>query len=267
MSTAEDNPVTETDTATVNEEMIFPLPPSFDSVEEEREHRKQSLVDALNILGELHMAEGAAGHITVRDPEHSDRFWVNPFGVSFKAVSVDKLICVDHEGNVVHGNRPLNNAAFAIHGAIHEARPDVIAACHAHAMYSKTFSTLGVPLQMITQDHCMFYGDLAMHSDSGGAIVTGIEEGRKLAASLGEKKALLHQNHGIVTTGETVDSAAWWFVALERACQSQLVAMAAGEPKVIPDDYAKYSYEQSGYDFAGWFQFQTIKQEHGKASA
>jgi len=128
MSTAEDNPVTETDTATVNEEMIFPLPPSFDSVEEEREHRKQSLVDALNILGELHMAEGAAGHITVRDPEHSDRFWVNPFGVSFKAVSVDKLICVDHEGNVVHGNRPLNNAAFAIHGAIHEARPDVIAA-------------------------------------------------------------------------------------------------------------------------------------------
>jgi len=120
---------------------------------------------------------------------------------------------------------------------------------------------------MITQDHCMFYGDLAMHSDSGGAIVTGIEEGRKLAASLGEKKALLHQNHGIVTTGETVDSAAWWFVALERACQSQLVAMAAGEPKVIPDDYAKYSYEQSGYDFAGWFQFQTIKQEHGKASA
>ena len=130
-------------------------------------------------------------------------------------------------------------------------------------MYSKTFSALGEPLKMITQDHCMFYNDVAMHSDDGGAIVTDLESGHKLAASLGDKKTLIHQNHGIITTGESVDEAAWWFIALERACQSQLLAEAAGEPKIIPDEYAQYSYEQSGYSFAGWFQFQTIKQEYG----
>ena len=255
----------ENDTATVTEDMIIPLPPSFDDVADEREYRKKMLVDALHILGDRNMAEGAAGHITVRDPEFDDRFWVNPFGMGFKVVEVENLICVDHTGKVVAGNRPLNNAAFAIHGAIHAARPDVVAACHTHAMYSKTFSALGIPLEMITQDHAMFYNDIAMHSDDGGAIVTDIESGKKLAASLGDKKALLHQNHGIITTGESVDEAAWWFIALERACQSQLLAQAAGEPKVIPDEYCKYSYEQSGYAFAGWFQFQTIKQEYGLA--
>jgi ribulose-5-phosphate 4-epimerase/fuculose-1-phosphate aldolase len=262
MSSVDDLDLATTETATITEEMIFPMPPSFETVEEERDHRKQSLVDALHIISALRMAEGAAGHITVRDPEHADRFWVNPFGMSFKIVEVEHLICVDHTGEIVHGNRPLNNAAFAIHGAIHAARPDVVAACHTHAMYSKTFSALGQPLAMITQDHCMFFNDVAMHSDDGGAIVTDLASGEKLAASLGDKKALIHQNHGIITTGESVDEAAWWFIALERACQSQLVAQAAGEPQIIPDEYAQYSYDQSGYAFAGWFQFQTIKQEY-----
>jgi len=203
------------DSATVTDEMIFPLPPNFDDVSDERDYRKKMLVDALHILGSLRMAEGAAGHITVRDPEHEDQFWVNPFGLGFKVVQVDDLICVDHE--------------------------------------------------MITQDHCMFYNDVAMHSDDGGAIVTDLASGQKLAKSLGDNKTLIHQNHGIITTGESVDEAAWWFIALERACQSQLLAMAAGEMKIIPDEYAQYSYDQSGYSFAGWFQFQTIKQEHGLA--
>jgi ribulose-5-phosphate 4-epimerase/fuculose-1-phosphate aldolase len=265
MSTVEDSSINESDVASVEAEMIFPLPPTFDDVGDERDHRKESLVDALHILGSLGFAEGAAGHMTVRDPEHADRFWVNPFGLSFTRVEVDDLIQVDHNGQILEGNRPLNNAAFAIHGAIHAARPDVVAACHTHAMYSKSFSSLGKPLAMISQDACMFYDDVALHSDAGGAIVTDLESGHRLAASLGQKKALLHQNHGMITTGESVDEAAWWFIALERACQSQLLAEAAGTPILIPDEYAKYSYEQSGYAFAGWFQFQTIKQEHGLA--
>ncbi len=265
MTTVDDTNELAGDATTLTEDMIFPMPPSFDNVDDERDHRKKSLVDALNILGHLRLAEGAAGHITVRDPEHDDRFWVNPFGMGFKVVTVDDLICVDHEGTIVHGNRPLNNAAFAIHGALHAARPDVVAACHTHAMYSKTFSALGIPLEMITQDHCMFFNDIAMHSEGGGAIVTDLDSGRKMAESLGDKKALLHKNHGVITTGGSVDAAAWWFIALERACQSQLLAMAAGDMQIIRDEYAQFSFEQSGHDFGGWFQFQTIKQEFGLA--
>ncbi len=265
MTTVEENPLAESDVAEGSTARPFPSPPTFDSVEAERVHRKKALVDALNIIGNLGFAEGVAGHITVRDPEHLDRFWVNPFGVSFRHVQVDQLLEVDHDGTVLSGAHPLNTAAFAIHGAIHATRPDVTAACHTHAIHSKAYSSLGVPLEMISQDHCMFFNDIAMHSDDGGAIVTDPNAGLRLAESLADKKALIHQNHGVITVGETVDAAAWWFIALERACQTSLMAMAAGTPKVIPDDYAQYSYDQSGHDFGGWFQFQAIRQEHGKA--
>ncbi len=196
--------------------------------EAERLHRKQRLACGLRTMGRLHLAEGVPGHVTVRDPEFPDRFWVNPFGKNFKLMKVSDLICVDHEGNIVEGDGALNAAAFAIHGQIHQARPDVIAAAHSHSMYGKTFSTLGKPLKMITQDATMFYNDVALCSDGSGAVVLDQEVGRKMAAALGDKKALIHQNHGLITAGGSVDAAVWWFIALERACQSQLIAEAAG---------------------------------------
>ncbi|GAA3412458.1 hypothetical protein GCM10018952_25210 [Streptosporangium vulgare] len=72
-----------------------------------------------------------AGHITVRDPEHTDHFWVNPFGMSFKQIKVSDLILVNHEGQVVDGRHHVNRAAFAIHSMVHQARPDVVAAAHS----------------------------------------------------------------------------------------------------------------------------------------
>ena len=97
-------------------------------LETERLHRKQRLAAGLRTLGRLHLAEGVAGHVTVRDPEFPDRFWVNPFGHNFKLMKVSDLICVDHTGEVVVGDRPVNAAAFAIHSELHKAH-----AKHAHA--------------------------------------------------------------------------------------------------------------------------------------
>ena len=85
--------------------------------------------------------------------------------------------------------------------------------------------------------------------------------GKAMAQALGNKKALIHQNHGIITAGESVDSAVWWFVALERSCQSQILALSAGTPIEIPDDLAQSGYDQQGHELAGWFQFQTWWEE------
>ena len=202
------------------------------------------------------MAEGVAGHVTVRDPELTDHFWVNPFGLNFKLTTVSDLILVSHTGEVVEGDKPVNAAAFAIHSQIHAARPDVVAAAHCHSMYGKTFSTLGRPLKMISQDATMFYNDVALCADGGGAVVLDTEVGAAMARALGDRKALIHQNHGLITVGGSVDAAVWWFVALERCCQSQLVAEAAGDPIEIPDELAQAGFEQQGHDLAGWFQFQ-----------
>ncbi len=255
MSTAEQI-LADSDFKPKQEDLIFNLPQSFETLTEERQHRKERLAGALRVIGGLGFAEGVAGHITARDPELTDHFWVNPFGMSFNQVKVSDLILVSPDGVVVEGRRPVNAAAFAIHHALHEARPDVVCAVHTHTVYGRAFAASGRELEMISQDACMFYNDVAHHADAGGAVVTGAEDGAGLAASLGMKKALIHKNHGLITAADSVDAAAWWFIALERMCQVQLIAEAAGDLSVIPDQYAKVSYEQTGHSLAGWFQFQ-----------
>ncbi len=232
-----------------------------DDFEAERLHRKQRLACGLRTMGRLHLAEGVAGHVTVRDPEFPDRFWVNPFGHNFKLMTVSDLICVDHTGEVVVGDRPVNAAAFAIHSELHKARPDVMAAAHSHSMYGRTFSTLGKPLKMISQDATMFYDDVALCNEGSGAVVLDTAVGRAMGEALGTRKALIHQNHGLITTGGSVDAAVWWFIALERLCQSQLLAESAGEPIVIPDHLCEDGYKAQGSDIAGWFQFQPFWDE------
>ncbi|MEV6579928.1 class II aldolase/adducin family protein [Streptomyces sp. NPDC051582] len=243
------------------ENLELPLPPAFTDPAQEREHRKQRLAGACRVFGRLGFSEGVAGHITVRDPEYTDMFWVNPFGMSFRHVRVSDLILVDHEGQVRHGRRPVNRAGFVIHSAIHAARPDVIAACHAHAVHGKAFSSLGRPLDPITQDACAVYERHAVHRDGAGAVVVEEEAGRRLAAGLGPHKAVIHQNHGIFTVGGSVDEAAWWFISMERSAQAQLLAEAAGTPHLIDPESARYTRDQTGFPLAGWFSFQPLWDE------
>jgi ribulose-5-phosphate 4-epimerase/fuculose-1-phosphate aldolase len=237
------------------------LPPTFDNVADERRYRKEKLAGALRIFGRLGFGEGVAGHITVRDPEFPDHFWVNPFGMSFRHIRQSDLILVNHVGDVVYGSHPVNRAAFVLHAAIHAARPDVIAAAHAHSVNGKAFSSLGKKLDPITQDSCIFYNDHCVVEDQGGAVVLELDAGKEVAAAIGNFKAGIHQNHGLFTVGQSVDEAAFWFISMERSCQAQLLAEAAGTPKLIPDEYAAYTYQQTGFPLAGWFSFQPLWQE------
>jgi len=138
--------------------------PQIQGIEAQRKHRKEQLAGAFRVFGKFGFSEGVAGHITARDPEHTDMFWVNPFGVSFNRMTASDLILVDHDGKIVEGKHTnLNQAAFAIHSRVHAARPDVIAAAHAHSIYGKTWSSLGRLLDPLTQDACAFFEDHAIY--------------------------------------------------------------------------------------------------------
>lgn len=229
------------------------------SVEEERRHRKERLAASFRLFARFGFDEGVAGHITARDPEHTDHFWVNPFGMHFSHIRVSDLICVDHNGDVVVGDRPVNAAAFAIHSRIHRARSDVVAAAHAHSMHGKAWSTLGRRLDPITQDACAFYGDHGLFDDYTGVVID-LGEGDRIAAALGGAKAVILRNHGLLTVGHSVDEAAWWFITMERSCQAQLLAEAAGKPILIDDANAELTFGQVGSHEAGRFQFQPMWQ-------
>ena len=235
-----------------------PTFPAFERVEDERRHRKQRLAAAFRLFGHFGFDEGAAGHITARDPELLDHFWVNPLGMNFKQIRVKDLLLVDARGEVVEGNWPLNGAAFAIHSRVHAARPDVVAAAHAHSVHGKAWSSLRRPLDPLTQDACAFYGDHAVFDDYSG-VVLDLDEGRRIAAALGPHKAVILANHGLLTVGQTsVDEAAWWFITMERTCQAQLLAEAAGTPVPIDAAEAEKTAPKVGHPMVGWRQFQPL---------
>ena len=231
--------------------------PTFDTVEEERAHRKQRLAAAFRLFGQFGFDEGVAGHITARDPELLDHFWVNPFGMSFKQIRVKDLILVNDTGDVVQGTWPVNQAAFAIHSQVHAARTDVVAAAHAHSLNGKAWSSLRRPLDPLTQDSCAFYGDHEVFDDFTG-VVLDVEEGKRIAHSLGGSKAVILSNHGLLTVGHTVDEALFWFVTMERTCEVELLARSAGEPKEIDPEIAAQTHKQVGSNLAGWFSAQPL---------
>jgi ribulose-5-phosphate 4-epimerase/fuculose-1-phosphate aldolase len=234
-----------------------PEPPTFKTIAEERLHRKQRLASAFRLFAKFGFSEGVAGHITARDPELADHFWVNPFGMHFAHIRVSDLILVNERGDVAEGHLPVNEAAFAIHSRIHMARPEVVAAAHAHSIYGKTWSTLGRLLDPLTQDACAFYEDHSLFSDYTG-VVYETSEGDRLAEALGHRKAVILQNHGLMTVGRTVDEAAWFFIAMDRSCESQLLAEAAGKPIKIAHDSALIAQQQVGNPRVGWFQYQPL---------
>jgi ribulose-5-phosphate 4-epimerase/fuculose-1-phosphate aldolase len=238
---------------------VFPKPPSFGCKNEQREYEKGRLALAFRILARMGMNEGTAGHITLRDPSKPDHFWVNPLGRPFSLMRRSDLILVNPDGVVVAGgaNRLLNRAAYNIHHAIHTARPDVNCAVHSHSLYGRTFSTLGKDVDMLTQDACVFYNDVALY-DSFNGVVLGKEEGEHIAKALGRKKAAILQNHGLLTVSETVDAAIFWFTSLDSCCHTQLLAEAAGAPIKVDEEEAAFTYQSAGSPAIGWFQAQPL---------
>ena len=233
------------------------MPAPAPNAQAERLQRQQRLVVALRIFAKLNFDRGNAGHMTVRDPELPGHFWVNPLGRHFALMRRADLILVDQDGRVVQGDGKLNLAAFAIHSAIHEQRPDALAIAHSHSPHGKAWATLGRLLDPITQDACAFFEDHVLLEEFNG-VVLDRSEGDLIAARLGKHKAIILQNHGILTVGQSVESCAWWHIALDDCCRTQLLAEAAGKPRQISVEIARKTAALNGREMIGFHAFQNM---------
>ncbi|KAK5113232.1 hypothetical protein LTR62_003568 [Meristemomyces frigidus] len=238
--------------------------PKFDDFPSQRKWQLEHLAAAFRVFGRHGYAEGIAGHISVRDPEHKDRFWINPLAVHFSMLKVSDMICLDMSGNVVGGNTgdiqslPANAAGVSIHAACHLARPDAHAICHAHSRHGKAWASFGQPLDMLNQDVCYFHNSHSVYDNYAG-IAFAADEGRNIASALGNGRASILVNHGLVTVGGTVDEAAYLFQLLERSCEIQLMVEAAGLPKRhIPEAEAAEIYRVAGDPECLYVEFQPM---------
>ncbi|MFI6097748.1 class II aldolase/adducin family protein [Lentzea sp. NPDC051213] len=227
--------------------------PQFGNVEEERLHRRRELAAAMRIFGKLGYGEGVSGHISVRDPEDPDLFWVNPFGVPFELVKVRDLICVDGNGAVVRGAGKVNPSAFVIHSKIHEMNPGAGAAAHGHTIYSRALGSLGRLLEPLDQESAAFYEGQVFYDEYEGPSMT-VGQGEDIAGKLGDKRSILLRHHGLITVGETLGEAIHWFLTYENCAKVQLLAAAAGKPIPMTPRQAR-SARDGGFGDAGLGRF------------
>ena len=250
------------DTKPVNG-FITKTAPVFDTVAEERRHRLERLAGVCRVFGKAGFSEGLLGHVTVRDPEHEDRLWANPMGISFRRMKVSDLVQIDHTGNLLHGDRPVNPVGVLLHAAVHRARPDVVAVCHAHSTHGSAWSAFERPVEPITQDTAIFFEQQAVITEP--RVARDPSQADKFAVAFGDSKVAIQSGHGIFATGSTIDEAAWWFLSMDRACEVQLLVEAAtagaGKPQRWPDEMARGLSAALGSPEFGWLSFQPMWDE------
>lgn len=186
--------------------------------------------------------DGIYTHISACVPGESGTYLINQFGLRFDEVTPENLVKVNLQGEILSGAGPVNKSGFAIHGAVHMARPDAFCVMHLHMDAVIAISAQKHGLLPISQHALRFYSDIETHPYQGLAL--SADEQSQLISTLGSKKALLLQNHGSIICGSSIEQAFYLMDVLDRACKIQLL-VGAVEDLIIPaPEVCRLTYKQ-----------------------
>ncbi len=221
-------------------------------IDAERLRRKREVALGYRIFASLRWGDLGDGHITARDPEHTDCMWLLRYPVGFEQATVDDLVMVRPDGTTVDG-RGVNQTAYHIHHPVHEARPDVVAVAHTHTAWGTPFCATARPLQAITQEACQFFERWASFDDDEVQVL-GLAGGERIAAALGTNQALLLRNHGLLTADASVAETIAAFVTLERVTEAHLKAPDAvpitdEAARVARDNLLRHNAQELSFEF------------------
>lgn len=195
---------------------------------EEREARQQ-LAACYRIFDYLGWTELIFNHITLRVPGEERAFLINPYGLHYSEVTASNLVKIDIDGNHLDGsNTPVNPAGFVQHSIFHRALPDAHCVMHTHTTAGMAVASMEEGLSISNFYAAFFAGQIGMHDFEG--ITTRPDEGPRLIASVGDHKALILRNHGLLTLGRTVPEAFFRHWLLQRACEVQIAANGPLKP-------------------------------------
>lgn len=192
-------------------------------------------------------------HLSASVPGEPGHYLLNPFGATFDEITATSLVKVNVRGEVVDGSGArVNPSGFAIHGAVHAARPEIECVIHLHTPWGVALSMLPGGLQATSQYAMRLHRRLGRHAYEGLAL--GTDEQQRLVADLGALDGLILENHGTLVVGRTVAEAWMLMHLLERAAQAQLRAMAAtgGAVLVAGDELAERTYREWVGDGREW---------------
>jgi ribulose-5-phosphate 4-epimerase/fuculose-1-phosphate aldolase len=190
------------------------------------------LAACYRLIAQFRMTDLVYTHISARIPG-TEHFLLNPYGFLFEEVTASNLVRIDIDGQIVEDTPyTVNPAGFTIHSAVHRARPDVNCVLHTHTRAGIAVSALREGLLPISQIALQFYDRLAYHDYEG--IALDLDERDRLARDLGDRKAMILRNHGLLTAGASVAEAFSLMFYLERACEIQIAALSTGRELIMP---------------------------------
>ncbi|MFV0526824.1 MAG: class II aldolase/adducin family protein [Acidimicrobiales bacterium] len=230
-----------------------------DDLDEVRRLRQWEVAIGYRIFAALRWGQLGDGHITARDPERPDHFWVLGYGIPFGQATVANLSLIAPDGRVVEGAAAggVNTAAYNIHWPVLDARPDVVSAAHAHTQFGTPWSANVAPFQPITQESCTFVFDQSLYAGTDLEVIS-TDGGRAIAAALGPNRLCILRNHGLLTAADSPAQAVGLFVTAERVAEAHVKAPHA---QPIPDEDAKAVSANLGVESIGWRAFQWLARE------
>ena len=214
------------------------------------------------------------GHLTARVPGEERHFLINAFGLNYDEITASNLVKIDIDGNVIDGGSEhgVNYAGFVLHSAIHMQHSDNRVVMHTHSRAGMAIAATREGLAQVSMDSTAFHESLAYHEYEGVSLY--LDERERFIKSLGDKKAAILKNHGLLVVGATIPEAFLRLYRLERACEVQLDAAAAGTLNILSDAVAARSYqdlemfpqkyEQAGY---GEIEFAALMRKLDKIDA
>ncbi|WP_047336597.1 class II aldolase/adducin family protein [Pseudomonas protegens] len=222
---------------------IAPSPHALTERSSTEQRLREELAACYRLIAHFRMTDLIFTHISVRLPGPEHHFLINPYGLMFDEITASNLVKIDLNGEAVEPSPyPVNPAGFVIHSAIHGAREDAQCVLHTHTKAGCAVAALKCGLLPVNQISMEFYGRVAYHDYEGVAL--DLSEQQRLVADLGDKSVLMLRNHGLLTVGETVSQAFLRMYYLEKACEIQLAAQAAGEIVLPPDAVCAHTERQ-----------------------
>ena len=220
-------------------------PPKEAPMSEAERKARVELAAAYRIFAMLGWVEMIFNHITVRVPGEELRFLINPFGLHYREIKASNLLLIDLEGNSLRPSTwPVNRAGFVIHSAIHAAVPKAHCVMHTHTTTGMAVASLRDGLSPTNFYAAQLHGGVAYHDFEGITVEEG--EKQRLVASIGKKRAVILRNHGLLAWGPTVQEAYMTLWTLQRACDVQIAASAAGALNPIRDEVFAQTVRESG---------------------
>ncbi|GBQ29671.1 class II aldolase/adducin family protein [Gluconacetobacter azotocaptans] len=197
---------------------------------------RQELAAIFRILAHFRMTDLIHTHASARVPDKSNTLLINRYNLLFDEVTASSLIEIDESGALSpeYEGADINDAGCNIHSAIHEALPDVGVVIHTHTRAGAAVSAQRHGLLPISQQAMMFHGAVGYHEFEG--FVLSQSERASLVRDLGNHKAVILRNHGLIAVGSTAAEAWNRIYNIERACEIQVAALAGGSELVVPPE-------------------------------